>query len=246
MSDELDPEDASVHEDEAAALDYAVGGLDRAGMHRAQLRLNRDPAFRAEVEQWQALLSPLVETIAPVAPPPGLWDRIAAETGSVTAPSRVAAAPAVERPTFWSSLGLWRGWAVASTALAGVAVVMLLSRPEPAAAPQLLVATLASPTGSALLTATYDAARGAVILTPADKAATDGRTPELWVIEGDNPPRSLGVIDIGTPEDHAIPTERLKGLKEGSTLAISLEPPGGSKTGAPTGPIVATGKLTGI
>lgn len=245
MNDDLDPESGPVGEDEAAALDYALGGLDRAAMHDARLRLLRDPAFRAEVEQWQALLSPLTDTITPVPPPPGLWDRIAAESGPVAAPLSATASVA-ERPTLWSSLGLWRVWAVASTALAGLALVMLLNPPKPAAAPRLLVATLASPTGSALLTATYDAARGAVILTPADKSAADGRTPELWVIEGDNPPRSLGTIDIDTPENHAIPAERLKGLKEGSTLAISLEPPGGSKTGAPTGPIVATGKLTGI
>jgi len=30
----------------------------------------------------------------------------------------------------------------------------------------------------------------------------------------------------------------------GGTLAISLEPAGGSPTGAPTGPVIATGKLS--
>jgi anti-sigma-K factor RskA len=29
-----------------------------------------------------------------------------------------------------------------------------------------------------------------------------------------------------------------------ATLAVSLEPPGGSKTGAPTGPVIAAGPLT--
>lgn len=239
---ERGPDDAPMGEDEAMALDFAIGGLDRDGLHRAQLRLHRDPMFRAEVERWQVFLSPLGESVAEVTPPAGVWDRIAAETASVAAPAR--AAPVAERPSLWSSLGLWRGLALASTALA--AVVLLIGRTESTVVPQLLVATLASPEGSALLTATYDATRGAVILTPAGKAEADGRTPELWVIEGDSPPRSLGTIDIGSPESHAIPAERLKGLKAGSTLAISLEPKGGSKTGAPTGPIVATGKLTGI
>jgi anti-sigma-K factor RskA len=30
------------------------------------------------------------------------------------------------------------------------------------------------------------------------------------------------------------------------TLAVSLEPPGGSPTGAPTGPVIASGKLTSL
>ena len=33
-------------------------------------------------------------------------------------------------------------------------------------------------------------------------------------------------------------------LQQGATIAISVEPPGGSPTGAPTGPVVASGALT--
>jgi anti-sigma-K factor RskA len=32
-------------------------------------------------------------------------------------------------------------------------------------------------------------------------------------------------------------------LRQGATIAISVEPPGGSPTGAPTGPVVASGPL---
>ncbi len=222
------------------AADFALGALDRDGLRDAERRMARDPAFRAAVEGWQRMLSPLAEDIAEVAPPAAVWDRIAAAVAPE--PARTAAAP---RPSMWSSLALWRGLAGGATALAGLAVVLLVARPAPSTQP-LLVATLAAPNGAALLTATYDASRGAVILTPADKAKADGRTPELWVIEDGNPPRSLGTIDIATPGSHAIPPERLQGLKAGATLAISLEPKGGSPTGAPTGPVVATGTLTGI
>ncbi|QXQ06297.1 anti-sigma factor [Sphingosinicellaceae bacterium] len=241
---EFDPADP-MPDDDALAMDFALGVLDREARMAAQLRLARDPAFRAEVESWQAMLAPLAEAVAPVTPPPALWDRIAAETSpATTSPAKPRVAPAAA-PSLWSSLGLWRGLAAASLALAAIVSVILIERPGRSTQP-LLVATLSSPTGGAILTATYDAARGAVILAPAGKSDAEGRTPELWVIEGDKPPRSLGTIDIDTPTSHAIPVERLKGLAVGSTLAISLEPKGGSKTGAPTGPIVATGKLTGI
>ena len=228
----------------ALALDFALGALDRDARAAAERRLASDPAFRAEVEGYARLLSPLDDATAPVAPPPHVWEKIAMTIAP--APTQRTPAPlSPERQGWFASLNLWRGLAGASTALAIGAVAMLMLRPAPPAQP-LLVATLASSSGAALLTATYDAARGAVILTPAGKEDVAGRTPELWVIEGDNPPRSLGLIDISTPGSHAIPADRLKGLKPGSTLAISLEPAGGSKTGAPTGPVVATGKLTGI
>jgi anti-sigma-K factor RskA len=32
-------------------------------------------------------------------------------------------------------------------------------------------------------------------------------------------------------------------LQQGATIAISVEPPGGSPTGKPTGPVVASGSL---
>jgi anti-sigma-K factor RskA len=34
--------------------------------------------------------------------------------------------------------------------------------------------------------------------------------------------------------------------KNNAVLAVSLEPPGGSTTGLPTGPVIATGKLTSL
>jgi anti-sigma-K factor RskA len=224
--------------DDGLAIDVALGALSRDALRAAEARMARDPAFRSNVEEWQRVLAPLDEATPPASPSPQVWSRIMA----VIEPAPHVAA----KPSIWSSLGLWRGLAGSSMALAAVAAVLLVARPGVPPATELLVATLASEGGASLITATYDASRGAIILTPAGKTDDAGRTPELWVIEGDNPPRSLGTIDLASPESRVIPAERLKGLKAGATLAISLEPKGGSKTGAPTGPVVATGKLTGI
>ncbi|MEI6419679.1 MAG: anti-sigma factor, partial [Sphingomonadales bacterium] len=107
-----------------------------------------------------------------------------------------------------------------------------------------LIATLAGTDGKPLINAAYDPSKGEVSFAPvAQQSAGDNKVPELWVIEGKNPPRSLGVIDIAAG-NHAIPADRIAGLKPGSILAISIEPVGGSTTGAPSGPVVAMGKLT--
>lgn len=238
MSDEL----PMLSGDDALAADFALGVLDREAMRDAELRLLRDPAFRALVEGWQADLAPLADEIAPLAPSVQVWERIAAEIDP--APAKAAAAVAGSA-SWWSSLAVWRTLTFGSASAAALAIGVLVARPAPAPAP-LLVATLASSDGAALITAAYDPGRGAVILSPAGSGGDAQHSPELWVIDGDAPPRSLGIIDLANPQAHAIPADRLRGLKPGAILAVSIEPLGGSKTGLPTGPVVATGKLAQI
>ncbi|WP_310497455.1 anti-sigma factor domain-containing protein [Sandarakinorhabdus sp.] len=233
------PDDDGMTSDQQMALDYALGTLDRAERRSAEMRLRSDPAFRALVAGWQAALAPLDELTPPLAPPPGVWDAIAAEI----APAR----PTAVNGGWWQNLSLWRGLAIGGPVAAALAVAVVttpLSAPAPVAAGERLVATLSASDGTPLIAASYDPARGAVSFAPvAAPTATGDKVPELWVIEGKQPPRSLGVIDRADGS-HAIPAGRLAGLKPGSVLAISIEPLGGSTTGAPTGPVIATGVLS--
>lgn len=236
LPDELD-------DDAALALDFALGALDGPALRAAELRLRRDPAFAADVARWQADLGPLTGDVAPAAPPPAVWTGIERELFrtpvAAPAPSRLA-----------SALALWRGLAFAASAVAAVALALLLVPPAtPVATPTTLLAASMASTDAAkavLITATYDPSRGAVILTPAAKDASRGLTPELWVIVGKDKPQSLGLIDLHEPQAHAIPATLRARLKGGATLAISLEPAGGSPTGQPTGPVVAAGTLAAI
>jgi anti-sigma-K factor RskA len=64
---------------------------------------------------------------------------------------------------------------------------------------------------------------------------------ELWGIAGPTAhPVPLGVIPSGgTLRLAKLP----RNIGAGATLAISIEPPGGSPTGLPTGPVVFMGTL---
>ncbi len=100
-----------------------------------------------------------------------------------------------------------------------------------------------------------DAASPAFILTVdlADRTMTVrrvaanmpvGRSYELWLVSDRYPaPRSLGVLRSDeftqTPQLASYPPETI----HDATYAVSLEPEGGSPTGAPTGPVLWTGKL---
>jgi anti-sigma-K factor RskA len=66
---------------------------------------------------------------------------------------------------------------------------------------------------------------------------------ELWGLpaKAGEPPRSLGMlpnVEKGTIQLAAVADQTLRDFP---ALAISIEPEGGSRTGLPTGPVVAKG-----
>ena len=74
----------------------------------------------------------------------------------------------------------------------------------------------------------------------AGRAASAGKDYELWLIDGDKPPVSLGVL---TAASVTIPAPK---AAVGFLLAITLEPKGGAPEGKPTGPILAAGPLKAV
>jgi len=71
-----------------------------------------------------------------------------------------------------------------------------------------------------------------------------GKSYELWIVSDKlQRPRSLGVIGGNDFTARPVLSSYDADLVNKATYAVSLEPEGGSQTGAPTGPIVYTGKL---
>jgi len=109
-----------------------------------------------------------------------------------------------------------------------------------------LVASLASEGSDVKYLAVYDAARHQIGLSHVAGERGTGKDFELWVIEGKNDPVSMGVIPAGASIEIKLPAAIQEKLAAGAVLAISLEPAGGSPTGHPTGPVIATGDLRSI
>ena len=65
---------------------------------------------------------------------------------------------------------------------------------------------------------------------------------ELWAIPPGQAPHSFGLV---SPEGLTA-LRRAQGLAGVQQLAITLEPPGGSPTGAPTGPVIMSGDVLKI
>ena len=87
------------------------------------------------------------------------------------------------------------------------------------------------------------AARQLVLAVAGDMPADPSHSHELWVIPAGGKPRSLGTMPAGRQMHMRLADALAQLLQQGATIAISVEPPGGSPTGAPTGPVVVSGAL---
>jgi anti-sigma-K factor RskA len=220
-------------EDELVAAEYALGVLSGAERAAAEQRVARDAAFASMVAAWEEKLSPWAAEIEEAAPPPHVWDAIAA---ALPAPAQSAG--------LWQSLAFWRGFglvsALAAASLAGIIYFGSADRGEP------LVAQIDGG-GHHHFVATVDAKRGSVAILPAAFAGdATGRVPELWLIPADGKPRPLGLLSADRSVTIAVPADLAALTIRNAVLAVSLEPPGGSPTGQPTGPVIAQGKLTNL
>ncbi len=106
-----------------------------------------------------------------------------------------------------------------------------------------LFAALAPKDGDVRFAASFNIrTREMVVIKVGEQEAGD-KDFELWFIDGKKPPVSLGLLDSKDLKAPAVPAKLQSAFVAGATLAISVEPKGGSTTGAPTGPVIATGPI---
>ena len=137
----------------------------------------------------------------------------------------------------WQSLAFWRGFGLAS-ALAAACLAALVYLGTLATGTPLVAAIDGG--GHHHFVATIDAKRGTIAVVPAAFTADATRVPELWLIPADGKPRPLGLLRADRTVTIAIPADLAALAVTNAVLAVSLEPPGGSPTGLPTGPVIAT------
>lgn len=215
-------------EDDLLAAEYVMGVLPHAERLIFTARLEREEALRRRVEAWESRLASLRPDSEDVTPPAALRRAILG-----------AIAPEAPRPSWWNSLALWRG--ATAAALAALALITLVLVRMPATNP-VLVADIVSADSAVRVIAYYDQATGQLHVDRRAGERASGRDMEVWLISGNRPPKSLGLMPAITTGSMTIPAAFRSGL-ETATLAISDEPAGGSPTGQPTGPVVAQGTL---
>lgn len=232
---------------ETMAAEYALGTLDANERAQAQALETSDSEFAARVRYWENYLGALVDGVEPVEPRRDLFPQIKAQIAANSGARGGAEVIDLRR-----RLHRWRGTAVAASALAASLLLFVGLRDF---APDYLPAAL-RPDGAryvAVIQQSKDAPAFLLTVDTRSRSFTvrrvgaeppQGRAYELWLVHDKFPgPRSLGVVsehEFTRPAALANYDPRI--ISE-ATYAVSVEPPGGSPTGAPTGPVVFTGKL---
>jgi len=222
---------------DALAAEYVAGTLRGAARRRFESLLGGHPALQAAVREWQARLMPLTAAVQPEAPPARVWQGVQ---------GRLWPADAAGVLPWWRRLAVWRTVSGLAT-VAAVSFAVLLASPPPAQAPVVVVLQSTGVDGQPVssFVASVSGDGRALVTRPVQPVALAAdRALELWSVPPDGAPVSLGLIKADGLT--VLARERLpKSLLSGGTaaLAVSLEPPGGSPTGAPTGPVVYAGRL---
>ncbi|TGD99815.1 anti-sigma factor [Methylobacterium nonmethylotrophicum] len=235
-------------ETDLRAAEYVLGTLDAAEREAYRRERAVSPALAAAERAWEARLALLAEAVPEAAPPPGAWDRIAAALperpgASPAAPgpaSPVLAAPIIDlRP----ALRRWRRAALAASALAaGLAVFIAAERLAPRGETAQYLAVVNRGGDLPALVVRVDTRAGTVQVRALAAEAPRDRSLELWVVPASGTPRSLGLVRAEAGTRLSLPAGD-GALLDGASLAVTLEPPGGSPSGAPTGPAVYSGRL---
>lgn len=230
MADEMGPE-------ATAAAELVLGLLDGRELREAEARRRDDPAFAEEVHRWERQFEPWFHRWPEAVPPASAREALLRATGPGAANDNPA-----------------RRWKIAtmvSSAVAAALALFLVVQPQDgpvavptAEAPRLLAAALTAQDGVTKIPAIIELPRKQLRL-PGGIEVPIGRSAQVWLIAGTSAPAPIGILkasDRGWSASLAVPET----VPNGATLAISIEPAGGSPTGLPTGPVIASGPLIQI
>ncbi len=215
------------------AREYVLGTLRGAARRRFARLVHTSPQAARAVAAWEETLAPLSHELEARMPPRRVWKNIERATGLAGSKQRL-----------WDRREVWQALA------AGLAVVALLLgvrivTEEPRLVPETLVAIVADEADTPLWLIRGDPGRAELRINALQSNVPPaGRDFELWMLPDDGTaPVSLGLLPASGAVTRDLDAARLAVLTATSTLAVSLEPAGGSLTGAPTGPVLYTAPL---
>ncbi len=234
---------------ETLAAEFVLGLLDGEELLRVRAMLAREPDFADEVARWEDHFAPLLDKWADKAPPPAVWNRIAA----ATTPEAVEGDGA-EVISLRKSRDRWRILGGFSVAAAAAFAMLLVFTPgqqgvEPVTNVQeapLLAANIPIGDTPLRLALTYVPGRDELSVSSAGLTADGVHDHELWLVDRQGDLHSLGVIVPGEEAVFAVDAALADEFLAGSKLVLTREPLGGKPADAAAGPVVAQGQFQAI
>jgi anti-sigma-K factor RskA len=224
-------------DDDLSAAEFALGVLDYSERTSLAARRQREPQLDEAIVAWERRLAPLAEAIPAIEPPRNYFPDIEARLSGPAANDNVA--------NLTRRLERWRASAIAAASIAAaLAIAIGLRETMRPSTPHEFVAVLQKSADQPAFVVTVNLDARSLIVRPVAAPAQADKAYELWIIDAKlGAPRSLGVIDqkgvTAGPNLKAYD----RAVVEDATYAVTVEPPGGSPTGQPSGAPVFVGKL---
>jgi len=214
---------------DALAAEYVLGTL--RGPARARFERWRAEAWHIErrVQAWEDRLAPFALGLAPLQPSPQVWAQI----------ERRIAADTVSRPAPNGQRFNWRALAavLVLVAVLGGGFAAWRATHAPHYQP---FAMIMNTTGQMAWQLEMDPKQGRMRMNAMPGAPVrPDRSFELWALpDSGGAPMSLGMLPEAGRQEHSLSIAQQQALAGASKVAVSMEPRGGSLTGAPTGPVL--------
>ena len=223
----------------ALAAEYVVGTLRGKARTRYQKLMMQYQAVSDATAQWEQYLTGFAETLPPVTPPANVWESIQIKLGHKAA-NDAGIATGVNTPSDSDQVldfekekqKRWKNLSFLSTAAALVLAVLLFVM-QPMPAPEVShIAVVNNADNTPLWVIEVSDETMNVKVTDAFVALAD-KDYELWMVPANGEaPISLGLMPEANGDTRVTPDILLS--QSIAALAVSLEAPGGSVTGAPT------------
>lgn len=221
---------------------FVLGTMTRRARRRFGRLLDEHAAVAEAVYRLEDMLAPMAWALPPVRPSDLVWRRIARLTTSKPgAPARPSSrwslvAAAMSVAFLAATLGWWQSSVRPPDVVIDTRVETIPVEPS--------IGVFSDADGNALWVARiYDDLQRADITLSALPEAKADNDYQLWILRDDGVPVSLGLLPQSGERSLDLSDTAIDALQRGSTLAVSLEPIGGSPEPIPTGPVLYTTAL---
>lgn len=207
------------------AAEYALGLMTPEEAQAFEELLDVDSQSRAAYAFWAEHFASLTDDVPEAEPSNRVLTGIRSELFGPEAPTwrrRLGLLPAMAGGLLAAIVALW---------VIDVSFGPAIDRP-------IANATLIAEAQGLEVRVSYAYSGETLTVTRVSGDAPEGRALELWLLKEDQPAISLGVLPDDANGQLQIAAD-VRELLRGAQCAISVEPPGGSPTGAPTGEVIA-------
>jgi anti-sigma-K factor RskA len=211
------------------ASEYVLGTLRGPARRRFERWRANTPHVDQRCRYWEEHLVHVAKGLKPVQPPAHIW-------------------PAIQKRLNLTPHRSPRRWAKSLTLAASLVLVaglagLLYWRSLPAVRAT-AVATISAKSGDEMWQVKVFGTTNRLVVQAAKLPARPaGHDYELWALPKGGNPVSLGVLPAEGTSSRALTAIQKAALASSSQVAVSIEPPGGSPTGQPTGDVVFVAPL---